>query len=706
VTDDTPTASELISGDDRGRPPETIGPYRLRSTLGEGGFGIVYLAEQTGPVRRRVALKVIKPGMDSRAVIARFEAERQALAMMDHPCVATVLDAGATDRGLPYFVMELVEGEPITSFCDRHRLSVRDRVELFIRICDAVQHAHTKGVIHRDIKPSNILVTYDGDGRAQPKVIDFGVAKALHQPLTEATVFTQQGQLVGTPEYMSPEQAEMSATGIDTRADVYSLGVLLYELLTGLRPFDLQRAALAEMQRVIRETEPPKPSTRLSTLVGSAAHAEAITRIANARHTDARSLPRSLRGDLDWVIMRCLEKDRERRYDTANALGMELRRYLEDEPVLAGPPSAGYRIGKFVKRNRAGVVSAIALSVALLLGLIGTTLALLEANHQRRLAIQRAADLANERKLATSRLADAVTLLPADSSVLVDGEHLAVNHYAWQLRASIDETDTIAAYRNLAALVSAGEEVSAETRERFLPLVPEAIERLRQMSWNTAAFEHLDIVRPHYYVDRDEAWYLGIRLCDAMLSRPSLREEERVRYWIHKSEFACESQGSGLNGDQFRFDLMSEFARWALEAGHPDIVLTSADCLRRLAADSTSMGRGGPWPTALVDSLLAKARWLSGDRYEGETAARAQLVALSRWEEHGVYIGNAMYAADVLLFMLRDSGRGDGDLALLLEQIDSTESADLIQVLRESEDELRHLLESTPDVDSRLIDDG
>jgi serine/threonine protein kinase/type II secretory pathway pseudopilin PulG len=338
-----------------------IGPYRVRSILGEGGFGVVYLAEQSQPVRRRVALKVIKPGMDSKAVLARFEAERQALAVMDHPCVAKVHDGGTTERGLPYFVMEVVEGDPLTTFCDRNRLTIAERVELFIRVCDAVQHAHTKGVIHRDLKPSNILVAYDGDGKPQPKVIDFGVAKALNQQLTDSTLFTQQGQLIGTPEYMSPEQAEMGATGIDTRTDVYSLGVLLYELLTGQRPFELKQAIFSEMQRLIREVEPPKPSTRLTSI-------DDAPRVAAARRTDLRVLPRRLRGDLDWVVMKCLEKQRERRYDTPNALSMELRRYLNDEPVLAGPPSASYRLGKFVKRNRVGVTAASIVAVAIIGG--------------------------------------------------------------------------------------------------------------------------------------------------------------------------------------------------------------------------------------------------------------------------------------------------------------------------------------------------
>jgi eukaryotic-like serine/threonine-protein kinase len=346
---------------------EIIGRYKLLQKLGEGGCGVVYLAEQDEPVRRRVALKVIKLGMDTKEVIARFEAERQAIARMDHPNIAHVLDAGATDAGRPYFVMELVRGVPITRYCDEHRLGTASRLELFIQICHAVQHAHQKGIIHRDLKPSNILVTLQ-DGVPVPKVIDFGIAKATQGRLTDLTVFTAFEQFIGTPAYMSPEQAELNGLDVDTRSDIYSLGVLLYELLTGRPPFDpktLLAAGIDEIRRIIREVDPPRPSTRLGTLT----HADRVT-VAKVRNTAPAQLFTALRGDLDWIVMRCIEKNRTRRYETANELAIDIQRYLENEPVSARPPSTLYRLGKTFRRHRTVVIASIIVVVALVLGIV------------------------------------------------------------------------------------------------------------------------------------------------------------------------------------------------------------------------------------------------------------------------------------------------------------------------------------------------
>ena len=401
-----------------------IGRYKLLQLIGEGGFGTVFMAEQTEPVHRRVALKLIKAGMDTRQVIARFEAERQALALMDHPNIARVLDAGATDGGRPYFVMELVRGEPVTRYCDQARLPVRERLELFRDVCNAVQHAHQKGIIHRDLKPSNVLVTV-ADGVPLPKIIDFGIAKATEARLTDKTLFTELHQLIGTPEYMSPEQAEVCGVDIDTRSDIYALGVLLYELLAGSTPLErgrLHSTPLAEIQRLIREEEPPRPSLRLATLAldtaRRASHAVAMRRsakpgvtsqgslgvarcptppdaagdssdssaieIARRRQSEPLPLSRSLCGDLDWIVMKCLEKDRQRRYATASALADDVGRYLVDQPVLATPPSAGYRFRKFVRRNR-GAVLAGAMVTSTLLVAAGVSLAFgLSATRQRK----------------------------------------------------------------------------------------------------------------------------------------------------------------------------------------------------------------------------------------------------------------------------------------------------------------------------------
>lgn len=359
-----PLETEAASDSDD-PPSQQIGPYKLLQQIGEGGMGTVFMAEQTRPVTRRVALEIIKPGMDSKSVIARFEAERQALAMMDHPNIAKVLDAGTTDNGRPYFVMELVKGVPITTYCDDHKLTIRERLELFSQVCQAVQHAHQKGIIHRDIKPSNVLVA-QYDGKPVPKVIDFGVAKAISLTLTEKTMFTEFGTIVGTLEYMSPEQAQFNQLDIDTRSDIYSLGVLLYELLTGETPFDgkrLRSSAFEEVLRILREEEPPKPSNRISTV------GEKATKISTNRALDAIKLGTTIRGDLDWIVMKALEKDRTRRYETASAFLGDIGRFLNNGLVEARPPSKLYRLQKLYHRNAILMKSLALVSLALAFGL-------------------------------------------------------------------------------------------------------------------------------------------------------------------------------------------------------------------------------------------------------------------------------------------------------------------------------------------------
>ncbi len=351
--------------------PDQIGPFRIVEKVGEGGMGIVYKAEQRAPVRRIVALKVIKLGMDTREVVARFDAERQALAMLSHPNVAKVFEAGMTDTGRPYFAMEYVAGVPFTHYCDESQLTTRQRLELFIPVCQAVQHAHQKGIIHRDLKPTNILVTLV-DGKPVPKVIDFGIAKATNQALTQHTLFTQTGTLIGTPEYMSPEQAMTSGLDVDTRTDIYSLGVILYEVLTGTLPLDaksIRAAGMEGMARLIKTVEPQKPSTRLVTaLAGETAKRNTPPPSGPARNL--HTIQRELRGDLDWIVMKCLEKDRTRRYDTATGLGMDIERHLNNETVVARPASAVYRFQKAFRRNRIAFVAAGAVAATLLFGIV------------------------------------------------------------------------------------------------------------------------------------------------------------------------------------------------------------------------------------------------------------------------------------------------------------------------------------------------
>jgi serine/threonine protein kinase/tetratricopeptide (TPR) repeat protein len=437
----------------RDGPGTVIGPYKLLEQIGEGGFGVVFMAEQQQPVRRKVALKVLKPGMDTRQVIARFEAERQALALMDHPNIAHVFDGGETVSGRPYFVMELVKGLPITEFCDQDRLSVRERLELFVKVCQAVQHAHQKGIIHRDLKPSNVLVTLH-DGTPVVKIIDFGIAKATGQQLTEKTLFTNFAQLVGTPLYMSPEQAALSGLDVDTRSDIYALGVLLYELLTGTTPFDRERlrtATFDEIRRIIREEEPPKPSSRMSTLC------QAATAAGAHRKSAPKRLSQMFRGELDWIAMKCLEKDRDRRYETASALALDLERYLHDEPVQACPPSAAYRLRKFARRHWAALAIAGLLAVVLpaaVAGLAVSNVLISREKEAKDQALQQAQanaeDAERQRGLAQANLQLARKAVDEVYEQLV-GEFNASGRYEHHLAQKFQQK-TLAFYQEFARL--------------------------------------------------------------------------------------------------------------------------------------------------------------------------------------------------------------------------------------------------------------
>lgn len=385
MSDERNKNSDLASVDEH---PKHIGPYRILDTLGEGGMSVVYLAEQSEPVKRRVALKILKPGMDSKQVVARFESERQALAVLDHPNIAKIFDGGIAKSGRPYFVMEQVKGVPITDYCDDQRLNNQERLKVFIKVCSAVQHAHLKGLIHRDLKPSNILVGVV-DGEPQPKIIDFGIAKATTTTLTDSTLYTRVGQIIGTPQYMSPEQADLTGLDIDTRADIYSLGVVLYELLVGTVPLDLRAIGDHAMQLAIREKEPAKPSTRLTEL------GDTCEEVAKVRSTDPDHLRQQLKGDLDWIVMHAIEKDRTRRYETANALAMECQRFLNHEPVLARPPSAGYLLHRFVRRNRLTVVAGSIAILAIIAGAALATIGFLQATEAERTA-RREAETASQ----------------------------------------------------------------------------------------------------------------------------------------------------------------------------------------------------------------------------------------------------------------------------------------------------------------------
>ncbi|MGA2258790.1 MAG: protein kinase, partial [Thermoguttaceae bacterium] len=488
------------------RPGTIIGRYKLIEEIGDGGMGVVYMAEQQEPVRRKVALKIIKPGMDTREVIARFEAERQALALMDHPNIARVIDAGETASGRPHFVMELVKGVAITDYCDQNRLSTRERLALFAQVCQAVQHAHHKGIIHRDLKPSNVMVTLH-DSVPVVKVIDFGIAKALGQQLTDKTLVTGYAQMVGTPLYMSPEQAGMSSLDVDTRSDIYSLGVLLYELLTGTPPFDearLRAAGYDEMRRIIREEEPARPSTRLSTL-----GAEAAT-LSQRRQSDPRRLSLLLRGELDWIVMKALEKDRNRRYETASALAADVERYLHDEPVAACPPSAWYRLRKFARRNKTGLAVAGLILFFIMSAGIGVGWAV------RDRAVRRAESL--------GRLQDG---LGAARTLLADNQPALARQKLAEARGEIGSDR--AALGSLAAQLEALE-AELERRQRFFNLLDRAHEaEIVDGRWQPAQAVpfSLDALAQYDVLERDD-W--STRLEQGLLGKDQVEEVRRLAY--------------------------------------------------------------------------------------------------------------------------------------------------------------------------------
>jgi len=476
----------------------TIDKYKLLEKIGEGGMAVVYMAEQEKPIRRKVALKIIKLGMDTRQVIARFEVERQALAMMDHPNIAKVLDAGATETGRPYFVMELVTGVSITEYCDKNNLSTKERLDLFIQVCSAVQHAHQKGIIHRDIKPTNVMVTHH-DGKPVPKVIDFGIAKAINQRLTEKTLFTRYAHIIGTPAYMSPEQAEMSDVDVDTRTDIYSLGVLLYELLTGATPFgeeELRKAGYIEMQRIIRETEPLKPSTKLSTM------GDSLAGVAEHRKTNPDLLAKLVRGDLDWIVMKSLEKDRARRYEAADRLALDIQRHLEHRPVLAHAPSTTYRLHKFLRRHRSQAIAALAMVVV-----AGTiTILSIRNRYQVRLAEAEGARQVNalseaRRLIATGDLAAACkTLRP-----ILESEHVGLEARILFAGLMVDGHDTDEALKGMEAIME------RHYRER----VQHYAEKIQANP--TDANNYLQRAQQYHYLHEEQNVYADMRRYAAIL---------------------------------------------------------------------------------------------------------------------------------------------------------------------------------------------
>ncbi len=607
-------------------PGTVIGPYRLLEQIGEGGFGVVYMAEQTQPMRRKVALKVIKPGMDTRRVVARFEAERQALALMDHPNIAQVFDGGSTATGRPFFVMELVRGIPITEFCDQNRLSVRQRIELFVAVCKAVQNAHQKGIIHRDLKPSNVMVTMHDDKQVV-KVIDFGIAKAVGQQLTEKTLFTNFAQMIGTPLYMSPEQAQLSGLDVDTRSDIYAMGVLLYELLTGTTPFDQQRlrtVAIDEVRRIIREEEPPRPSTRL--------YSPDIetTSASMKRRSDPGRLRQIIRGELDWIVMKCLEKDRNRRYETANALALDLSRYLNNEPVQACPPSLGYRLHTFARRHKASLGTAALLLAIATGGVTMTVWQAFRAADARGDAFRAELEASTTRQKAAEERANAIardleTLNKANGLIESGRSHLDFSGWA-KAEADLNEALTLRPDHS-SAWMTRGELYARLNLWDLAAADFQHALRLQEPATVNSFYLHA-LLRLHV---RDEVGYRAI--CELLVKR--FDDPGDPRAW-EKEEIAraCALSEKPVVAPE-RLVLLTQRA---LDAGRSAIRLASlGTALYRARQFESALGRlqesrpANPrWETLWIDSVLAMSHYRMGHLEEARKALRSASESLDR----------------------------------------------------------------------------
>jgi serine/threonine protein kinase/Flp pilus assembly protein TadD len=695
-------------------PGMAIGPYKLLEQIGEGGFGVVFLAEQQEPIRRKVALKVIKPGMDTRQVIARFEAERQALALMDHANIARVLDAGTTEPaaqaradaeplacaagsgGRPYFVMELVRGPAMTDYCDQNNLPIRERLELFIDVCQAVQHAHQKGIIHRDIKPSNVLVTLH-DGKPVLKVIDFGIAKALRQQLTDKTLFTNFAQMIGTPLYMSPEQAEWSGLDVDTRSDIYSLGVLLYELLTGTTPFDkerLKQASFDEIRRIIREEEPPKPSTRMSTI------GQAATTASEKRQSDPRKLSRLFRGELDWIVMQALEKDRNRRYETASAFVVDVQRYLKVEAVQACPPSAWYRFRKFARRNRGVLTTAAVISATLVLAVVALAIstAMIWWDKEEKEAARAAA--ANNQKKAEHEADEArKAQLKADANLewalKITGDH---GNLAGTVRDAGRPAQAVQAWRDVVGFW-----------EKLVADFPDKIDYQRQLAswyWTLAnalqesgqlreaadvyrksvdGFSKLVPARPFTKADETEGY---VEWCSIVLlemgdtlraaARYPEAEDAYRRCLSLREQIDRDVHGKSLGWDEAQ--VHTRLATLLEEDGHPDV----AETTYRRALDLLAKEDPRRFGPGILDKEMALANSGLGNL----------LSALGRTEEAGKFHRQA------LTVLRNPSVDGWRSLAWFLATCPDSELRDLPEALRIAK---LHVIDSPRERDWRTL---